>query len=224
LDGNTLTPLTYNASTQALTCNYITSNTTNTQNIILPTYTGLAIILQGIYYDGTDYQFKILTGDSVFGTIRSSYIQRDVAVMTRYKSGPQTVTAPSNPTTVVFETLDSDNSQGTTGLTYSAGTFTNNISSSTKTYLVEFTINSQGGELNKDRAVWIQKSTSSIRYGNTQIVVNALTELELICSSTIVLVAGASFTCRVYNASATTSITLNYSPTIGRTNVCITLL
>jgi hypothetical protein len=143
--------------------------------------------------------------------------------MTKYKSGTQTVAAPSNPTTVTFETPDTYNSQGTTGLTYSAGTFTN-TSSLTKTYSVQFTINSQGGELNKDRAVWIEKSTSLIRYGNTQIVVNSLAELELICSSTIVLLAGASFTCRVYNASATTSITLNSNTSIGRTNVCITLL
>ena len=199
----------------------LTSNLVTTELISLPTYSSPAIVFSGIYFDGTDIRIK-----NAAGAVRTPYIQRDVAVLTRYKTGSTQNLPASTITTITFEAATTVNSQGDTGLSYSAGVFTN-TSSLTKTYLILATIGSQGGVANYDRAVWILRGSNPAtqpRFGNNQITITQTGNLvEQTVSAVLVVAPSETFRVQVFNDSASAATVL-FDVTIQRTHITVTLL
>jgi hypothetical protein len=196
----------------------VTTVTLFTELITPLTYTLAAIVLLGIYFDGTDIVIK-----NAAGTIRTPYIQRDVAVLTKYKSVAQSI-AFGTIANILFENVNTDNTQGTTGLTYTSatGVFTN-TSTLTKTYSISASVNMVGGTVNSDRAVWIRNGNN--RYGCSQIYyTNTAGAIELNASAVLVLAANETFSIQAFNDSSLASLTLGFDTSIQRTHVVIALV
>ena len=195
----------------------LTSKLVTTELISLPTYSSSATVSSGIYFDGTDIRIKNATG-----TLRIPYLQRDVAILTRYKATSTQNLPASTITTITFEAATTVNSQGDTGLTYSAGVFTNS-SSLTKTYLILATVGSNGGVANFDRAVWILRG-STTRFGNNQHTITQTGNLvEQTVSAVLVLAPSETFRVQVFNDSVVAATVL-FDVTIQRTHITVTLL
>ncbi len=143
-----------------------------------------------------------VSGNAVVG----GTVTRVVPVLALYLNTTQNVSSATN-TIVLFDTTDSSDSQGATGITYASGVFTNGNGYTvvvSVTYGIGFGGSASGGNSTGIRVSWLQTSTG--RYGVNEM--NAASDTNssgsLTGAALLTLAAGATFSLYCYQNSGST--------------------
>jgi hypothetical protein len=137
------------------------------------------------------------------------------ACLSRFHSTSQTINN-NTQTTVLFDTIDNSISVGVTGLSYSAGVFTN-TTSTTLTFEVNFSLFISSNS-SATRVVWISSSNTSNRIGASEVAPNSsgVNPVGMNSSGVVTLPANGTFQVNAFqNSGSTLSIVgVSTSPTV----------